>query len=168
MKLLLVTLILFLAGLNYHSNAEDPDFKKIANKRITSTKMILTPPSIAKKIIIEALEEIERSCCEDSFLEKEKIFKIRNNLQTCMDKKCYNFVLPLYVEKKPPAKLVALRNLNVLEDLLISHDKHKYDNLINKLDSKKKENIGNEKNINIVKEKLATLDKEKYKLKKNS
>jgi hypothetical protein len=166
MKLLLVTLILFLAGLNYHSNAEDPDFKKIANKRITSTKMILTPPSIAKKIIIEALEEIERSCCEDSFLEKEKIFKIRNNLQTCMDKKCYNFVLPLYVEKKPPAKLVALRNLNVLEDLLISHDKHKYDNLINKLDSKKKENIGNEKNINIVKEKLATLDKENINLKK--
>ena len=166
MKLLLVTLILFLAGLNYHSNAEDPDFKKIANKRITSTKMILTPPSIAKKIIIEALEEIERSCCEDSFLEKEKIFKIRNNLQTCMDKKCYNFVLPLYVEKKPPAKLVALRNLNVLEDLLISHDKHKYDNLINKLDSKKKENIGNEKNINIIKEKLATLDKENINLKK--
>jgi len=166
MKLLLVTLILFLTGLNYHSNAEDPDFKKIANKRITSTKMILTPPSIAKKIIIEALEEIERSCCEDSFLEKEKIFKIRNNLQTCMDKKCYNFVLPLYVEKKPPAKLVALRNLNVLEDLLISHDKHKYDNLINKLDSKKKENIGNEKNINTVKEKLATLDKENINLKK--
>lgn len=166
MKLLLATLILFFTGLNYHSNAEDPDLKKIADKRITSTKMILTPPSIAKKKIIKAIEEIEQSCCEDSFLEKEKIFKIRNNLQTCMDKKCYNFMLPLYVEKKPPAKLVALRNLNILEDLLISHDKHKYDNLINKLDSKKKENIDNEKNINVVKEKLATLEKENKKLKK--
>ena len=102
MKLLLATLILFFTGLNYHSNAEDPDLKKIADK----------------------------SCCEDIFLEKEKIFKIRNNLQTCMDKKCYNFMLPLYVKKKPPAKLVALRNLNILEDLLISHDKYKYDNLI--------------------------------------
>ena len=38
--------------------------------------------------------------------------------------------------------------------------------MINKLDSKKKENIGNEKNINIIKEKLATLDKENINLKK--
>tara|TARA_B100001057_G_scaffold499520_1_gene610520 strand:+ start:378 stop:1019 length:642 start_codon:yes stop_codon:yes gene_type:complete len=166
MKLFLAILIIFLTGLNYHSNAEDPDFKKITNKRIASTKMILTPPSIAKKKIISAIEEIDRSCCDDSFLEKDRIIEIKKNLQNCVDKKCYSFLLPLYIEKKPPAKLVALRQLNTLDDLLIAHDKHKYNNLINKLDSKKKENIDNEKNINVVKEKLTALEKENINLKK--
>ena len=85
--------------------------------------------------ILDAIEEIDRSCCENEFSEKNKIIEIREILQNCIDKKCYSFLLPLYIEKKPPAKLVSLRQLDPLDDLLISHDKYKYDNLINKLNS---------------------------------
>ena len=98
-------------------------------------------------------------------MEKEKIFEIKNNLQTCIDKRCYLFTSTL-CRKKPPAKLVALRNLNVLEDLLIAHDKHKYDNLIGKLNLKQKENLENEKDINVIRNKLNELENENIKLKK--
>ena len=166
MKLILSILFFLTTVFNYQSNAENSDLKKKTSLRVESTKMILTPPTVAKKRIVSALEEIERSCCEDSFLEKEKIFEIKNNLQTCIDKRCYSFLLPLYVEKKPPAKLVALRNLNVLEDLLIAHDKHKYDNLIGKLNLKQKENLENEKDINVIRNKLNELENKNIKLKK--
>ena len=59
-----------------------------------------------------------------------------------------------------------MRNLNVLEDLLIAHDKHKYDNLIGKLNLKQKENLENEKDINVIRNKLNELENENIKLKK--
>ena len=166
-KIFIFILIVFsLTLFNLNANSKDINLKEKMDNRVKSTKLILMPPKTAKNKILDAIEEIDRSCCENEFSEKNKIIEIREILQNCIDKKCYSFLLPLYIEKKPPAKLVSLRQLDPLDDLLISHDKYKYDNLINKLNSKENEKIENEKNIDVVKDKLAALEKENANLKK--
>lgn len=163
---ILISVVFSLILFNLNANSKDMNLKEKMDSRVKSTKLILTPPSIAKNKILDAIEEIERSCCESGFSEQDKIIEIKKILQNCIDKKCYSFLLPLYIEKKPPAKLVSLRQLDSLDDLLISHDKYKYDNLVNKLNSKENEKIENEKNIDVVKNKLAALEKENANLKK--
>ena len=161
-----ISIVFSLTLFNLNANSNDINLKEKMDNRVKSTKLILMPPKTAKNKILDAIEEIDRSCCENEFSEKNKIIEIREILQNCIDKKCYSFLLPLYIEKKPPAKLVSLRQLDPLDDLLISHDKYKYDNLINKLNSKENEKIENEKNIDVVKDKLAALEKENANLKK--
>ena len=48
MKLILSILFFLTTVFNYQSNAENSDLKKKTSLRVESTKMILTPPTVAK------------------------------------------------------------------------------------------------------------------------
>ena len=60
----------------------------------------------------------------------QDIDQIKNTLESCLNKKCQNFMLPLYNKKKPPAKLIALRQVRLIDDLLIENEKQKYQNML--------------------------------------
>ena len=83
-----------------------------------------------------------------------------------MEKKCQNFILPIYKKEKPPLKVVVLKQIVVLDDLFIENDKQKYENLVQQLEKdKNKQKIKNENDIKIVKEQVKNLEKENIKLK---
>ena len=174
----LTTFTLFLFSINAFS--QDIITKEIDKAKASivdtalATKYIFTPPKKAKNLIVNAISKIESECCEEDFKFKQDVSEIKKNLEACLDKKCQNFMLPLYNKKKPPEKLVALRQVKLIDDLLIENDKQKYENLVAKMeldlsdkDKKQKEvKLQNEKNIQTVKNQLTQKEKENEKLKK--
>ncbi len=135
-------------------------------ERTKATKYLLTPPKIVKKRISDALYKIKNECCEENFSQKNKIYKINDNLKKCLDKKCQTFVLPIYSNKKPPLKLIVLRQLEELDDLIILNSEKKYENFIKQSEAEKNEiKIQNEKDIDKVKKKVLNLEKQNEKLK---
>ena len=98
---------------------------------------------------------------------KSKIYEISDNLKKCLDKKCHAFVLPIYSKKKPPLKLIVLRQLEELDDLIILNSEKKYENFIKQSEAEKNEiKIQNEKDIDKVKKKVLDLEKQNEKLKR--
>ena len=178
MKCLFLTIItLFLFNINAFS--EDIITKEINKAKDTivdtalATKYIFTQPKKAKNLIINAISQLETECCEENFKFKKDVSEIKKNLKTCLDKKCQNFMLPIYSKKKPPAKLVALRQVKLIDDLLIENEKQKYENLVTKMEldlsykekEQKESELQNEKNIQTVKNQLLQKEKENEKLK---
>ena len=75
-------------------------------------------------------------------------------------------MLPLYKKDKPPLKVVVLKQIVLLDDLIIENEKQKYENLLNQLEQdKNKLKIENENDINLVKKQFEELKKENIKLK---
>jgi hypothetical protein len=152
-------------------------FSNILNKEIEGakttvkdtalvTKYIFTNPITVKKRINVALARIENECCEENFQYLNDIKDIQENLQNCLNKKCQNFMLPLYKKDKPPLKVVVLKQIVLLDDLIIENEKQKYENLLNQLEQdKNKLKIENENDINLVKKQFEELKKENIKLK---
>jgi len=138
-----------------------------------ATKYIFTPPKKTKNLIVNAISKLESECCEENFKFKKDVSEIKKNLKDCLDKKCQNFMLPLYSKKKPPAKLVVIRQVKLIDDLLIENEKQKYENLVaameldlnNKEKKQKESELQNEKNIQTVKNQLLQKEKENEKLK---
>ena len=158
-------LILFTLNSNTYANTEKT--KEFITEKTKSTRQILTLPNIAKKKISEALEEIEKECCEENFSKISQIKEIKTNLQLCLDKKCYNNIVPLFIKSRPPLKLQVMRQLEDLENLIIENDEIKYQNLRVRLSTENDQlKIQNEKNIDLLKKKLIDLEKENLKLKK--
>jgi hypothetical protein len=148
----------------YSADSISDKAKKVAK----STKYILIPPKIAKRKMEKALNEINTECCEVNFSLKEEIIEIKNNLQKCLNKKCYTFMIPLYNKKKPPLKLIVINSINKIDDLLFENQKLKYENLQKIINTKDKEKIitelKGEKNIEILKRNLKELEIENEKL----
>ena len=46
-------------------------------------------------------------------------------------------MLPLYKKDKPPLKVVVLKQIVLLDDLIIENEKQKYENLLNQLEQDK-------------------------------
>lgn len=138
-----------------------------------ATKYIFTPPKKAKKMIEDGIAKIQSECCEENFTYKKDIDQIKNTLESCLNKKCQNFMLPLYNKKKPPAKLIALRQVRLIDDLLIENEKQKYQNMVKimelDLDQKTKDQknilLKNEKDIESIKNQLLKKQKENERLK---
>ena len=138
-----------------------------------ATKYIFTPPKKTKNLIVNAISKLESECCEENFKFKKDVSEIKKNLKDCLDKKCQNFMLPLYSKKKPPAKLIVIRQVKLIDDLLIENEKQKYENLVaameldlnNKEKKQKESELQNEKNIQTVKNQLLQKEKENEKLK---
>ena len=134
--------------------------------RANATKLLLTPPNIVKNKISDAFKKIENECCEENFSKNNLIDEIKVNLQECLDKKCHAFVLPIYSKNKPPLKLVVMRQLNKLDDLIIENGEQKYNNLMTKLSGEKDElKLKNEKDIEKVKKQVLDLEEKNIKLK---
>lgn len=147
-------------------NQEVEAAKSTIKDTALATKYIFTNPITAKKRIDDALARIESECCEDNFEYISEIKEIKESLLNCLEKKCQNFILPIYKKEKPPLKVVVLKQIVVLDDLFIENDKQKYENLVQQLEKdKNKQKIKNENDIKIVKEQVKNLEKENIKLK---
>ncbi|MDC1538708.1 hypothetical protein N8444_03145 [Pelagibacteraceae bacterium] len=134
----------------------------IANTAV-ATKYILTSPKKAKKLITDSIAKIDSDCCEENFIYKKDLEEIKSNLESCIDKKCQNFMIPLYTKKKLPQKLVALRQVKLIDDLLNKNERQKYENLLTKLEADLTKNKNNQKN---TKNDLLQKKEENEKLKK--
>ena len=147
--------------------------KSIANTA-TTTKYILTPPKSAKKIIEDSIAKIQAECCEENFKYQKDINEIKSNLEDCINKKCQNYMIPLFNVKKPPAKVLVLRQVKLIDDLLMENEKQKYENLVSQMEldlgqkekDQKKSMLKKEKNIESVKNQLLQIENENEKLKK--
>ena len=113
--------------------------KKTLVKNFNATKFILTPPKIALKRMNSTLDQINNDCCENNFEEIDELKKIKKQIDKCIKANCQKYVIPIYNPFKPPLKVVVLSQLDVVNDLLLSNEKLKYDNLIKtaKFDSEK-------------------------------
>ena len=76
--------------------------------------------------------------------------------------------------KKPPAKVLVLRQVELIDDLLMENEKQKYENLVSQMEldlgqkekDQKKSMLKKEKNIESVKNQLLQIENENEKLKK--
>ena len=167
-----VTLFFF----NTDAFSEDVIAKEIkkAKNSITNTalatKHILTGPKKAKRLMIDGIAKIDLECCEENFKYKKDLEEIKSNLESCIDKKCQNYQIPLYSKKKLPAKLIALRQVKLIDDLLAKNEKQKYQNLLTQLEVNEKNQknikIKDEKDIQSIKNQLLEKEKENKELKK--
>ena len=109
-----------------------------------------------KALIVNALNKIDEECCSEAFKEKNKILKIKESLNNCLDNKCHNKTYLLWAIKKPQ-KLIVLNQIEELNNLLLSNEKASL------LDTDKREDIlaeekkaaeGNYKKLLVTYEKL--------------
>jgi hypothetical protein len=109
-----------------------------------------------KTLIVNALNKIDEECCSEAFKEKNKILKIKESLNNCLDNKCHNNTYLMWVIKRPQ-KLIVLNQIEELDNLLLSNEKASL------LDTKKREDIlaeekkaaeGNYKKLLVTYEKL--------------
>ncbi|MDA9853529.1 hypothetical protein N9C36_05185 [Candidatus Pelagibacter sp.] len=148
--------------------------KKSLINTATTTKYILTPPKSAKKIIEDSIAKIQAECCEENFKYQKDLNEIKSNLEDCINKKCQNYMIPLFNVKKPPAKVLVLRQVELIDDLLMENEKQKYENLVSQMEldlgqkekDQKKSMLKKEKNIESVKNQLLQIENENEKLKK--
>ena len=158
-----------LAFMNSNAFSEDVLTKEINKAKASiantavATKYILTSPNKAKQLITDSIAKIDSDCCEENFIYKKNLEEIKNNLESCIDKKCQNFMIPLYTKKKLPQKLVALRQVKLIDDLLNKNERQKYENLLTKLEVDLTKNKNNQKN---TKNDLLQKKEENEKLKK--
>jgi hypothetical protein len=138
-----------------------------------NTKYALTPSKKAKSLIEDSLSKINSGCCEENFKYKKEVMEIKNIFEECLNSKCYKFMLPIVNSKKPPKKVLALRRISLVNELILENENQKYQDLISqmKLDQseqdkqKNREKIQNEKNIQLIKTQLLEKENENEKLK---
>lgn len=167
----LTTFTLFLFSINaFSQDIITKEINKVKDSladTANASKHILTPPKTAKIKIEKSLSKINSECCAENFKYKKDLFKIKDTFENCLNKKCQNYMIPLFSIKKPPLKIIALRQIDLVDTLLLENEKQKYENLVLQIDLDSKNNeMKNEKNIQIVKDQLLQKEKENVKLKK--
>jgi hypothetical protein len=174
----LTTFTLFLFSINaFSKDIITKEINKVKDSladTANASKHILTPPKTAKNKIEKSLSKINSECCAENFKYKKDLLKIKDTFENCLNKKCQNYMIPLFSVKKPPLKIIALRQIDLVDTLLLENEKQKYDNLVKKMELDLNEKtkiernakIKNEKNIQIIKDQLLKKEKENEKLKK--
>ena len=176
-KVILTTLTLIFISINgSFANIIENEINKVKNSLTNTalnTKHALTPSKKAKSLIEVSLSKINSGCCEENFKYKKDVMEIKDIFEDCLNSKCYKFMLPIVNSKKPPKKVLALRRINLVDDLIIENENQKYQNLITKMEleqseqdkQQKKIKLQNEKDIQIVKKQLIEKENENEKLK---
>ena len=134
-------------------------------KQFENTKIILTPIKKTQSILKSSIAKIDNECCDENFPKKNEITEIKSILQDCLDTNCGKYMLPVFSKKKPPAKLIALRLVNKIDDLILENQNFRYEQLSKKLDVNRSKKLENEKDTKVLKENIDELEKENTKLK---
>ena len=100
-------------------------------------------------------------CLKNSFFigRKEEIYSIKNILEDCLNSKCQNKLIPIYDPKKPPLKILAFKESQKIDNLILDHEKFKYNKLSKKIENKDLKNLEKD-------ELISEFKKENKKLKK--
>ena len=176
-KLILTTLTLIFISINGSlANIIEKEIDKVKNSLTNTalnTKHAITPSKKAKNLIEVSLSKINSGCCEENFKYKKEVKEIKDIFEDCLNNKCYKFMLPLVNSKKPPKKVLALRRINLVDDLILENENQKYQNLITQMEleqseqekQQKEKKLQNEKDIELVKKQLVKKENENEKLK---
>ena len=176
-KLIQTTLALIIISLNSSfANIIGNEINKVKNSvgnTAMNTKYALTPSKKAKSLIEDSLSKLNSECCEENFKYRKEVMEIKNIFEQCLNSKCYKFMLPIVNSKKPPKKVLALRRISLVNELILENENQKYQDLIYqmKLDQseedkqKSRNKIQNEKNIQLIKTQLLEKENENEKLK---
>ena len=170
MKLLIQGILLFILGI-YGVNASENTTIDVTqtlklDRAFENTKYILTPGKKARKIFQENIDKINAECCDEDFKQKAKVEEIKNILQSCLDKNCEKYALPIFNSKKPPQKLIAFRLISEIDNLILENENFKYKKLTLQFDANRSEKLKNEENLDILKKSIKELENENSKLKK--
>ena len=172
MKSVILTLIITVFFLFNISNAntvtnEVTKAKEALKDTISAQKYIYRSSKKSKKQIQDGIKKIETECCELNFNQVDEINKIKSNLEKCLNDECHKYNMGFFNRKKPPLKLIVLRELELIDDILMANEKQKYDNLITEQkDQQRSVLLENEKDIEVFKNNLKDSENENLKLKK--
>ena len=161
-QVILSTFFLFYTTQSFAAKIEEKAIKKAED-----VKFMITSKKKSLNLIQDGIDRINENCCEDNFYKKNKILKIKNNLEKCISDKCYDKYFLLFL--KTPSKAIALRQVNEIDGLILENEKVKYENASiqktkqDKINLKKTEN---EKNIEDVRLSLENMNIDNIKLKK--
>ena len=176
-KVFLSTLTLVLISItSSFANIIENEINKVKNSltdTALNTKHAMTPSKKAKSLIEISLSKINSGCCEENFKYKKDVMEIKDIFEDCLNSKCYKFMLPIVNSKNPPKKVLALRRINLVDDLILENENQKYQNLITQMEleqseqdkQQKKIKLQNEKDIQLVKKQLIEKENENEKLK---
>ena len=148
-----------------HNVIKVGDLLKLEGK-FADTKLVLVSKNRARQLIVDAIESIENKCCDENFPKKSEAIEIKNILQECLENKCQNFMVPLYNKKKPPAKILALKLVDKVDDIILENESYKYNQLSKKFEESRLKKLKNEKDAKILKSNIEELENENKKLKK--
>ena len=161
-QVILSTFFLFYTTQSFAAKIEEKAIKKAED-----VKFMITSKKKSLNLIQDGIDRINENCCEDNFYKKNKILKIKNNLEKCISDKCYDKYFLLFL--KTPSKAIALRQVNEIDGLILENEKVKYENASiqktkqDKINLKKTEN---EKNIEVLRLSLENMNIDNIKLKK--
>ena len=108
-------------------------------------------------VLNEMMLKISEDCCEKNFLNKERLFQIKTNMNTCLKEECHKKSFLFY--KKKPQKLLVLEQIEEATNLLLENSKLKYENEV----QIKKEKILKEKEAKRLAEEAEILKKKEEK-----
>jgi hypothetical protein len=90
-------------------------------------------------LLNEMILKISEDCCEKNFQNKERLFLIKTNMNTCLEEDCHKKSYLFY--KKKPQKLLVLEQIEEAKNLLLKNSKLKYENEVQKKKAKRLEEI---------------------------
>ena len=77
-------------------------------------------------LLNEMILKISEDCCEKNFENKDRLLKIKINMNRCLEEECHKKGFLFY--KKKPQKLLVLEQIEESKNLLLKNSKLKYEN----------------------------------------
>jgi len=154
---LLISTISLIIFLNTNSHSAEQVGLDTAKEYSKDLAKLMMSGKKNKTLIVNALNKIDEECCSEAFKEKNKILKIKESLNDCLDNKCHNKTYLMWAIKRPQ-KLIVLNQIEELDNLLLSNEKASL------LDTKEREDIlaeekkaaeGNYKKLLVTYEKIS-------------
>jgi hypothetical protein len=125
-QVVLTSLILCVATSSF---ADEAEMKKKQQIKAQNMKFILINPIKSLSLIEEGIDKINQNCCEDNFDKKDEIIEIKNILENCLSDKCHENTMAIYFKKTPPLKATAMRQLKIIDNLILENEKVKFSNI---------------------------------------
>ena len=125
---------LFLALFSTYALSNEPKSVGIedAKKYAQDLPKLMMGAKKNKRIIDAALLRIEEECCSEKFTEKDRVKKIKESLEKCLQNNCHTKTYLMWAIKRP-RKLIVLNQIDELDTLLLNNEK------IDILDTKSRE-----------------------------
>ena len=128
-SLVQVILTLFILCFATSSFADEAENKEKQRIKTQNMKFMIITPIKSLALIEEGIDKINQNCCEDNFDKKDEIIEIKNILENCLSDKCHENTMPIYFKKTPPLKATAMRQLKIIDNLILENQKVKFSNI---------------------------------------